>query len=44
MGGVEDEEEGEGSKGEGTGLFSWRDRGLPLDREETDVTHRQMSL
>lgn len=42
--GVEDEEEGEGSKVDGTGVFSWRDKGLPLDREETDMTHRQMSL
>ena len=22
----------------------WRDKGLPLDREETDVAHRQMAV
>jgi hypothetical protein len=35
---VEDEGEGEGNKGEGRRVFvlEW-DKGLPLDREETDV-------
>ena len=40
---MEDEGEGEGNKGEGEGIFVlvW-DKGLPLDREETDVAHRKM--
>jgi hypothetical protein len=26
------------------GHLSWEDRGLPLDREETDTAHRQMAV
>ena len=42
---IEDEGEGEGNKGEGRRVFvlEW-DKGLPLDREETDVAHRQMAV
>lgn len=41
--GIEDGGEREGNKGEGEKLFvlEW-DEGQPLDREETDVAHRQM--
>ena len=40
MGGEE-----EGNKGEGnTEYLSWRDKGLPLDREETDVAHSKMAV
>ena len=34
-------EDEEGNKGKKIGE---RDKGLPLDREETDVTHRKMSV
>ena len=37
---IEDEGEGEGNKG-GPRVG---DKGLPLDREETDVAHRQMAV
>ena len=39
---IEDEGEGEGNKEEGRGyLFVLDNKGQPLDREETDVAHRQ---
>ena len=31
-------------KGRGQGYLSQRDKGLPLDREETHIAHRQMSV
>ena len=38
-------EGGEGKEGEGTELFVLeRDKGQPLDREETDVDHRKMAV
>ena len=38
----ETEGEGEGDKGKGQGYLSRRDKGLPLNREETDRTHRMV--
>lgn len=38
-----DEEEGKRKQGEGRGIFSL-DKGLHLDREETDMAHRKGSL
>lgn len=34
------EDEGEGESGQRS--LSWRDKGLPLHREETNLTYRQM--
>jgi hypothetical protein len=42
---TQDEGEGEESRGEGEGYLSRsEDKGLTLDREETDMTHRQMVM
>jgi len=49
---MKEKKEGEGNKKEGRqstremgkGYLSHRDKGLPLDREETEVTYRQMAL
>lgn len=41
---IEDEGKGEGDKGKGTGYLSQRDRGPPLNREETVMAHRQMEV
>lgn len=40
------QDEGEEGKEQGReqGYLPWRDKGLPLDREETDVAHRQMAV
>lgn len=32
------------NKGEGAEYLSWRDEGLPLHREETDMAYRQMEV
>ena len=42
---IEDEGEGEGDNREGGGVFAldW-DKGLPLDREARDGTHRQVAV
>ena len=34
-------EKGKGHKGKGEGVFVSEDKGLPLDRGETDMAHRQ---
>ena len=36
--------EGKGTWEMGKGYLSQRDKGLPLDREETGVDHRQMAV
>lgn len=36
------EHKGEGEEDKEKGYFSWREKGLPADRRETDVVHRQM--
>jgi len=48
---MEDEGEGEGNKGEGRkgqgragGAFVKEDKGLPLDREETDKARRKIAV
>ena len=41
---IEDEGEGEGNKEKGAVVFVLEDKGLPLDREETDVAHRQLAV
>ena len=52
---IEDKGEGEGKmekekeerrreKGKGQGYLSQRDKGLPLDRKETDMAHRKMAV
>lgn len=41
---IKDEEEGEGNKGVCEGIFVLRSKGLSLDREEKDVTDRQMAV
>ena len=38
---MEDEGEGEGNKREGRGVFVPKDKGLPLDREKTDMAQRK---
>ena len=45
-GDLEDEGEGERNKGEGggDGYLSWREKGLFLYREETDIAHRKMAV
>jgi hypothetical protein len=40
----EREKEGEGGKGEEEGVFSERAKDLPLDSEETDMTHRNIAV
>jgi hypothetical protein len=40
---IEDERQGEGNKEERV-FVSEKDKGLPLDREETRMAHRQMSV
>ena len=37
-------EKGKGTRESGKGHLSWRYKGLPLDREETDVAHRKMEV
>lgn len=37
---IEDTGEGEGNQKKRVGYLSQRDKGRPLDREETDVAHR----
>ena len=39
-----DEGEGEGNKRGGGEFIRGGDKGLPLDREETDVAHRKMVI
>ena len=38
------EGEGNGDAGVGEGIFVSGDKGLPLDREETNVAHRKMAV
>ena len=35
---------GKGTRKRGKGYLSRRDKGLPLNSEETDVTHRKMAV
>ena len=37
-------EKGKGTREKGKGYLPQKDRGLPLDREETDMAHRQMAV
>lgn len=37
-------EKGKGTRGRGNRCLSQRDKGWPLDREETDVAHGQMAI
>jgi hypothetical protein len=37
-------EKEKGTRERGKGYLSWRDKGLPLDREETDTAHRKMAV
>lgn len=42
---IEGERERGRYKGEGKkGYLPWRDKGLPVDGEETDVVHRQVAV
>ena len=37
-------EKEKGTREGGKGIFALEDKELPLDREETDVAHRQMAV
>lgn len=39
-----DEGKGEGTRERGQRCLSWRDEGLSLHREETDMAYRQMEV
>lgn len=41
---IEDKGEREGNKRKGTGVFVSEDNGLPLNREEIDMDHRQIEV
>lgn len=39
---MEDKGEGGGNKGKEAGHLAWRDKGLALDGQETDMAHKRM--